>query len=104
MNARLPVAIIGGLITILGITGSVYAQGEPVKPYVFLVVDTSGLNVHQLSAKVRDAMGGRASAARLRIAPVVPMPASATSSSSVVAGSGTTCTIPTCTGELPPVG
>lgn len=33
-----------------------------------LVVDTSGLNVHQLSAKVRDAMGGRASAARLRIA------------------------------------
>lgn len=35
-----------------------------------LVVDTSGLNVHQLSAKVRDAMGGRASAARLRIAVV----------------------------------
>lgn len=35
-----------------------------------LVVDTSGLNVHQLSAKVRDAMGGRAAAARLRIAVV----------------------------------
>ncbi len=35
-----------------------------------LVVDTSGLNVHQLSAKVRDAMGGRAQSARLRIAVV----------------------------------
>ncbi|GAB94461.1 UPF0042 nucleotide-binding protein [Kineosphaera limosa] len=35
-----------------------------------LVVDTSGLNVHQLSAKVRDAMGGRAASARLRIAVV----------------------------------
>ncbi len=35
-----------------------------------LVVDTSGLNVHQLSAKVRDAMGAPGDTARLRIAVV----------------------------------
>ncbi len=35
-----------------------------------LVVDTSGLNVHQLSAKVRDAMGTQGDSARLRIAVV----------------------------------
>lgn len=35
-----------------------------------LLVDTSGLNVHQLSTKVRDAMGSQGDSARLRIAVV----------------------------------
>ncbi|MCA9674194.1 MAG: hypothetical protein H6709_21275 [Kofleriaceae bacterium] len=60
MNARLPVAIIGGLITILGITGSVYAQGEPVKPYVFLVVDTSGSMNDTLTVGPPSCAGGGA--------------------------------------------
>ncbi|MBK7723364.1 MAG: RNase adapter RapZ [Austwickia sp.] len=46
------------------------AQLAELRSDADLLVDTSGLNVHQLSGKIRDAMGGGTSTTRLRIAVV----------------------------------